>query len=90
MKQRSGAAIAAMIRKATAIEMARQIGEAGFQGRALSAHIIISLYHSESLQAYVPMLADDQMVMNRDFERVSNGDNLAGKMDIVGRRLRIA
>jgi hypothetical protein len=36
------------------------------------------------------MLADDQMVMNRDFERVSNGDNLAGKMDIVGRRLRIA
>jgi hypothetical protein len=42
MKQRSGAAIAAMIRKAAAVEMARQIGEAGFQGRALSAYIILS------------------------------------------------
>jgi hypothetical protein len=36
------------------------------------------------------MLADDQMVMNRDFEGVSNGDDLPGKMDVIGRWLRIA
>jgi hypothetical protein len=38
----------------------------------------------------MPMLADDQMIMNRDFEGFSNGDNLMGKMNVVGRRLRIA
>jgi hypothetical protein len=69
-----------MIREAAGVWIAN------WQGRFPSA----VLYHSKSLQAYVPMLADDQMIMNRDFEGFSNGDNLMGKMDVVGRWLRIA
>jgi hypothetical protein len=38
----------------------------------------------------VPVLADDQMIMHRDFERLSDRDDLVGKMNILGRRLRIA
>jgi hypothetical protein len=35
------------------------------------------------------MLADDQVIMDHDFERFAYRDNLLSKMDVVGRWLRI-
>jgi hypothetical protein len=37
----------------------------------------------------VAVLADDEMIVDRDFERLSDRDNLVGQLDVVTRRLRI-
>jgi hypothetical protein len=36
------------------------------------------------------VLAEDQMIVDRDFERLSDRDDLMGEMDLRGRPLRIA
>jgi hypothetical protein len=48
------------------------------------------LSHPQSLQAYMAVLADDQMIMDGDFEGLALRDDLMGEVDVVSRRLRIS
>ena len=36
------------------------------------------------------MFADNQVIMDRDLERLADRDDLLGHVDVVGRRLRVA